>query len=180
MYIAAAGLLACGFIDFPLLAYHFQKTALLKPADIPLLYAGAMGLNGLTAMIFGKLFDRYGIAVLTFGIAISLLALPLGFLGGAYCAIASVACWATGLGVQDATLRAGIAQVVSMNKRGAAFGAFNGVYGVAWFLGSATMGILYSHSLVALVLFGITAQLAAAAMFFRLRKPLGELAIAAH
>src|SRR5579863_7476177 len=25
MYIAAAGVLACGFVDFPLLAYHFQK-----------------------------------------------------------------------------------------------------------------------------------------------------------
>src|SRR5580693_1667917 len=34
IYVAAAGLLACGFIDFPLLAYHFQKTALVKPADI--------------------------------------------------------------------------------------------------------------------------------------------------
>jgi len=29
-----------------------------------------------------------------------------------------------------------------MNKRGTAFGAFNGVYGVAWFLGSAAMGLL--------------------------------------
>src|SRR5580693_6539176 len=34
MYVLAAGLLACGFLDFPLLAYHFQKTALVKPADI--------------------------------------------------------------------------------------------------------------------------------------------------
>jgi predicted MFS family arabinose efflux permease len=176
MYIAAAGLLACGFVDFPLLAYHFQKTALAKPAVIPLLYAGAMGVNGLTAMIFGKLFDRYGISVLTFGILISLAALPLGFLGGPNAAIASVACWAAGLGVQDASLRSGIAQVVSMNKRGSAFGAFNGVYGVAWFLGSAVMGTLYDHSLIALVIFGMVAQLAAAAMFFGLRKSLAAAA----
>jgi MFS family permease len=177
IYVAAAALLACGFIDFPLLAYHFQTKALIKPAAIPLLYAGAMAVNGLTAMVFGKLFDRYGIPVLTFGILISLLALPLGLLGGASWAIAGVACWATGLGVQDASLRAGIAQVVSMNKRGAAFGAFNGVYGVAWFLGSATMGMLYDRSPMALVAFGMIAQLAAAVMFFRLRKPLAELAI---
>ena len=38
-----------------------------------------------------------------------------------------------------------------MNKRGGAFGAFNGVYGVMWFAGSVVMGLLYSHSLVALV-----------------------------
>jgi hypothetical protein len=56
-----------------------------------------------------------------------------------------------------------------MNKRGAAFGAFNGVYGVAWFLGSAVMGLLYSHSLLLLVMFGSLSQLAAAAVFFNLR-----------
>jgi hypothetical protein len=76
------------------------------------------------------------------------------------------------LGVQDATLRSGIAQVVSMNKRGTAFGTFNGVYGVMWFLGSVIMGLLYAHSLVALVIFGVTAQLIAAVMFFRVRRSL--------
>jgi MFS family permease len=178
IYVAAAGLLACGFVDFPLLAYHFQNTGLVKPAIIPLLYAGAMGVNGLTALLFGKLFDRYGITVLVYGTFISLLALPLGFLGGVAGAVAGVACWSIGLGAQDACLRSGIAQVVSMNKRGTAFGAFNGVYGVAWFLGSTIMGLLYGRSLAALAAFGIIAQLAAALMFFRLRKPLAAMAAA--
>jgi MFS family permease len=175
-YVAAAGLLACGFVDFPLLAYHFQKTALAKPAAIPLFYAGAMGVVGLTALIFGKLFDRFGIRVLAAGIVASLLALPLGFLGGANAAMASAAFWAIGLGAQQATLRPGIAQVVSINKRGSAFGAFNAVYGVLWFLGSVSMGLLYDYSLIALVVFGIVAQLAAAAMFFWLQWPLRHAA----
>jgi len=178
-YVAAAGLLACGFLDFPLLAYHFEKSALVQPATIPLLYAGAMGLNGLTALLFGRLFDRYDIRVLSCGILISLLALPLGFLGGASGIVASVACWATGLGAQDACLRSGIAQVVSMKKRGSAFGAFNAVYGVLWFLGSVIMGLLYDRSIVALVVFGSLAQLAAAGMFIWLRRPLAA-AIAAR
>jgi MFS family permease len=144
------------------------------------LYSGAMAINGITALVFGRLFDRFGIAVLAFGILISLLALPLGFLGGQAAAVAGVACWAAGLGAQDATLRAGIAQVVSMNKRGSAFGAFNGVYGVAWFLGSVVMGLLYDHSLMALVVFGVVAQLAAAVFFFRLRGPLAAAIAAAH
>lgn len=176
-YVAAAGLLACGFVDFPLLAFHFQKTGLVGKETIPLLYAAAMGVNGITAVIFGKLFDRWGVYALAAGILVSLLALPLGFLGGHAAVYASVGCWATGLGAQDASLRGGIAQVVSMNKRGGAFGAFNGVYGVAWFAGSAVMGLLYDHSLVALVTFGIAAQLIAAGMFVWLKKP---LAAAAH
>lgn len=176
-YVIAAGLLACGFVDFPLLAYHFQKTGLVGRETIPLLYAGAMGVNGITALIFGKLFDRYGVFALAAGILVSLLALPLGFLGGHAAVFASVGCWATGLGAQDASLRSGISQVVSMNKRGGAFGAFNGVYGVMWFAGSAVMGLLYDHSLIALVAFGIAAQLIAVGMFVWLKKP---LAAAAH
>ena len=172
IYVVAASLLALGFVDFPLLAYHFQKNSLTKPEVVPLLYAGAMGLNGITALVFGRLFDRFGIQVIVFGIIVSLLALPFGFLGGATGVYISVACWATGLGAQDATLRSGISQVVSMNKRGTAFGAFNAAYGILWFVGSVTMGVLYDYSLVALVVFGIAAQLAAAGFFFWLRKPL--------
>lgn len=169
IYVAAAGLLACGTVDFPLLAYHFQSAKVATETEIPLLYSGAMAVNGLTALLFGRMFDRIGLAALVTGIFVSLLALPLGFLGGPAAAIASVACWATGLGAQDACLRSGVARVVSMNKRGSAFGAFNGVYGVMWFLGSLAMGLLYSRGLVALVIFGVLAQLAAASLFIRLR-----------
>ncbi|HYW71539.1 MAG TPA: MFS transporter [Pyrinomonadaceae bacterium] len=179
IYVAAAGLLALGFVDFPLLAFHFQKNSLTRPEVIPLLYAGAMGVNGITALIFGKLFDRYGIQIIAFGIVVSLLALPFGFLGGATGVYISVACWATGLGAQDATLRSGISQVVSMNKRGTAFGSFNAAYGILWFLGSVTMGVLYGFSLIGLVVFGIVAQLAAAALFVWLQKPLANRKTAA-
>jgi hypothetical protein len=172
-YIAAAGLLACGFIDFPLLAFHFQKTAVAAPASIPLFYAGAMGINGLSALVFGRLFDRFGIGVIVFGIVASMLALPLGVLGGGSMAVMTgVAFWGLGLGAQQAVLRAGIAQTISMNKRGTAFGAFNAIYGLLWFVGSATMGILYDYSLLALVVFGVVAQLAAAVLFICLRRPL--------
>jgi MFS family permease len=171
-YVAASCLLALGFVDFPLLAYHFQSSSLTRPETIPLLYAGAMGVNGLMALFFGRLFDRYGIQIIAFGIVVSLLALPFGFLGGANGVYISVACWATGHGAQDATLRSGISQAVSMNKRGTAFGAFNAAYGAMWFVGSVVMGVLYDYSLIALVIFGVVAQLASAVLFVWLRRPL--------
>jgi predicted MFS family arabinose efflux permease len=107
--------------------------------------------------------------VLSAGILISLMAPPLAFLGGFYAAFAGVACWGAGMGAMDAMLRAGISRVVSMNKRGRAFGAFNAVFGVMWFAGSWTMGALYEHSLAALVGLAIAAQLSAATVFFSLR-----------
>jgi MFS family permease len=167
-YVAAAALLAAGFVDFPLIAYHLEKTALARPAAIPLLYAGAMAVNAVTALLLGRLFDRYGLAALAGGIVISLASLPLAFLGGFIAVSAGIACWGTGMGAQDAILRAGIARVVSMGKRGRAFGAFNAVYGVMWFLGSAAMGLLYDHSVPTLVIFGVVAQAAAAVAFLRL------------
>jgi len=167
-YVVASGALAAGFLDFPLLSYHFEQASLFHPEVIPILYAGAMAMVGISALVFGRLFDRFGIGVLAAGIILSMLMLPLGFLFGKVGAVISVLCWGIGLGVQDATLRGGIAQVVSMNKRGTAFGIFNGVYGVLWFLGSAIMGALYDRSLVALVVFGVAAQAVAAVMFARL------------
>ena len=169
IYVASAGVLACGFVDFALLSFHFQKAGVATQAMIPLLYSGAMAVNAVTAPLFGRLFDRFGLVALSIGTLISMLSLPLGFLGGPIAAAVGVACWATGIGAQDATLRSGIARVVSMNKRGSAFGAFNGIYGVMWFVGSSIMGFLYDRSLIAVVIFGVTMQLAAAASFFWLR-----------
>lgn len=168
LYVVAAGLLACGFVDFALLAYHFQNAQLARPAAIPLYYAVGMGVAGLSALVFGRLFDRFGLRILALGIAVALLALPLGFLGGPVGAVLSVACWATGLGAQNSILRSGIAQVVSMNKRGTAYGWFNAVYGLLWFAGSVVMGILYDYSIMALVVFGFAAQVIAGVIFLML------------
>ena len=170
LYVAAAAMLAIGYCDFPLIAYHFQKTGLTSAATIPLIYAGAMVMNGATAPLFGILYDHIGLTSLTAGILISMCALPLAFFGNLPWAIVGVCCWGAGMGAMDATLRAGISQVVSMNKRGRAFGVFNAVYGLAWLIGSTAMGLLYEPSLVALVGLGIVAQLASAGMFFGLRK----------
>lgn len=177
-YVAAAGLLAFGYFDFPFLAVHFENRGFFKPDYIPLLYAVAMGVNGIAAFIFGKWFDRIGLNALIAGTFLSMLSLPLGFLGGPVAGVAAVVCWAVGFGAQDASLRSGIAQVVSMNKRGSAFGTFNGVFGIMWFLGSFALGALYSHSLYALVGLGVAAQLAAAIMFWFIRAPLAAAAAA--
>ena len=172
LYTIAAGLLAFGFVDWPLLVYRFAQQHLTTEAEIPMLYAIAMGLEGALAFMFGKMFDRYGVLILALGTAFSIASLPLGFLGGRMAAFASVGCWAAGMGSQDACLRSGISQVVSMNKRGHAFGAFNGVFGVMWFAGSVAMGALYGRSPLALVVFGLTFQIAAAAIFALMYRPL--------
>src|SRR5258708_13768742 len=100
-----------------------------------------MGVNGLTALVFGRLFDRYGIQIIVLGILVSLLALPFGFLGGSAGVYLSVVFWATGLGAQDRTLRSGISQALSMYKAGSAFGPFNAATAVLWLLGRPPLAL---------------------------------------
>ena len=174
VYTVAAGLLALGYVDFPLIAYHFGKTGLFSRTGIPLLYAVAMAMNGVTALIFGRLYDRYGLVVLSVGILISLAGVPLSFLGGPGAAIAGIACWGTGMGAMDAILRSGISQIVHANKRGRAFGLYNAGFGAAWFVGSTAMGLLYDRWITGLVIIGVAAQAASALIFFALRGQLDQ------
>jgi predicted MFS family arabinose efflux permease len=46
-------------------------------------------------------------------------------------------------------------------KRSTAFGIFDTGFGVAWFAGSAAMGVLYDKSIPALVLFSVLLQILA-------------------
>ena len=65
------------------------------------------------------------------------------------------------MGAQQALLRAAIANMVPVERRGAAYGIFNTAYGLLWFAGSAAMGALYGVSKPALVVFAMAAQLCA-------------------
>lgn len=161
IYVVAAGLLAAGFVDFPLMAYHFQKDSLASQAMIPIFYAVAMGLEAITALLFGKLFDRIGITALILGALLSIASSPLVFLGGFAMALAGMALWGLGMGAQQALLRAAIANMVPVERRGAAYGIFNTAYGVLWFVGSAATGALYGVSKPGLVAFAMAAQLCA-------------------
>jgi MFS family permease len=161
LYTASAALFAFGFADFSLAAFHYTKAAILSPATIPIVYAAAMGASGLGSLIFGRWFDRRGLIVLVPGIALAALAPPLMFLGGSMLAMAGTALWGIALGVQDAIMSAGIARLVPEAYRARAYGIFPALYGTAWFIGSALLGVLYDVSLVALVCVAVLAQLLA-------------------
>jgi len=181
LYMAAVGLIAAGFADFPLVAFHFKKTALVSESLIPLYYAIAMATDAIAALVFGRLFDRIGIFTLAIGACFSLLFAPLVFLGGWKAAILGMALWGVGMGAQESVMRAAIAELVPMDQRGSAYGIFNMGYGLFWFLGSALMGILYDLSILALVAFSVTMQLFSipillrAAFYTRPHLPSGKL-----
>jgi MFS family permease len=165
IYLAAVALLAAGFADFPLIAYHFNKASVLSDEWVPVFYAIAMGVDALAALVFGRLFDRKGIPVMAIAALISSLFAPLVFLGGFYFALLGMTLWGVGMGAQESIMRAAIAEMVPANRRGSAYGLFNTGFGVFWFLGSALMGILYDLSFPSMIAFSVTAQLASVPLF---------------
>lgn len=149
IYLAGVSLLAAGFADFALVAFHFQAGELMGPGWIPVAYAGAMVVDAAGALAFGWLHDRVGpVPGLMVAALVSAAAAPALFLvdGPALLAV-GLALWGVGMGAQESIMRAVVAEMIPPDRRGTAFGAFNAVYGLAWFVGSALLGILYETSL---------------------------------
>lgn len=170
LYLGAVALIAAGYADFPLIAYHFGKHAVVPAGWIPLFYAVAMGIDAGAALVFGRLFDRLGIPVLAAAALLSSAFAPLVFLGGFYPALLGMALWGVGMGAQESIMRAALAGMVPKERRGAAYGLFNTGYGISWFLGSALMGVLYDASPTALIAFSVGTQLAAIPLFLLVTK----------
>ena len=83
LYLGASGLIAAGYVDFPLIAYHFEKTQLAPAASwIPIFYAIAMGADALAALLLGRLFDRVGLPLLIITSLACAFFAPLVFFGG--------------------------------------------------------------------------------------------------
>ena len=173
-HVAAAALVGLGFADWALVAFHAGRSGLVSLALLPLLYAGAMGVDAVAALAFGHGFDRHGPGVLALSCLAGAAAAPLVFLGGSLPPLlAGAALWAVALGAQESVYKAAVARFVPPAQRGRAYGIFFAAFGAAWFAGSVTMGWLYERSRPGLVALAVVAQLAAAPLFLRAARGAG-------
>jgi len=159
LYTIFAFLSVAGFANFQLIAYHLAARSIVPQAQIPLLYALAMGVDAVVALIIGKTYDRIGLVSL---LALPLLTIPIPFLGfsGSYAlAVAGVVLWGAVMGIQETIMRAAIADLTPMARRGLAYGIFNTAYGAAWFAGGVVIGILYEHAIGLVIAFAVAMQL---------------------
>jgi predicted MFS family arabinose efflux permease len=165
IYVAAGALIAAGFADFSLIAFHFQKTGNISETATPLFYAVAMGAGALTNLVFGRLFDRVGLPIVILAFFLGALFAPLVFFGEFWLALVGMGLWGIGMGAQNSLLKALLTEVLAVAKRSTGFGLFYTGYGVAWFLGSAAIGFLYGKSVLALVVLSVGLQLLALPIF---------------
>ena len=172
IYLVGAGLVAAGFADFSLMAYHFEKASVIPNIWVPVFYSVAMGVSGIGSLLFGHLFDRVGIWILVPLTLIAAASAPLVFLGGFWVALIGSALWGLGMGVHESIIPAAVATMVPQARRPSAYGIFTAGYGVCWFIGSVIIGRLYDVSVFALIVFSVLAQMVAIPIFVNVNKRL--------
>lgn len=170
VYLAGMGLIAAGYADFPLIAFHFGQANVVPPAWIPVLYAVAMLTEAVAALVLGRLFDRIGLVTVVGATVLTAAFAPLVFLGGAALAVLGMVLWGLGMAVQESIVKAAVTGMVGRTRRATAFGLFDTGFGICWFVGSVLLGFLYQVSIPALVIFSIVAQLAAIPFVLRTRQ----------
>lgn len=161
LYMAAMAFIGAGYADFALIAYHFSKAAVVSAPFIPIFYAIAMASEAVAALVLGYFFDRRGISVVIIATLVAALSSPLVFLTGGIGIFFGVVLWGIGMGAQESIMRAVVASMSSSDRRGTAFGILNAVFGIAWFVGSVLLGMIYDRSIVAVASVSLLLQLTA-------------------
>lgn len=170
LYTVFTLLSMAGFANFQLISYHLKVEVVVPDAQIPMIYAIAMGVDAVAALIVGKTYDKVGLISL---LAVPLLTLPIPFLAFSYnysMVLIGIVLWGVVMGIQETIMRAAIADLTPVERRGFAYGVFNTAYGAGWFLGSTLMGLLYEHSISYLILFAVVMELISIPLLFMIKR----------
>ena len=177
-YIAGISLFAFGFIDYSIIIMHVSKTytnisaqftetsSLVNSGTLPLLYAGAMLVDAVAALVFGLMYDKKGVKALAWSTVISAPFAILVFGTKSTSALLlGIELWGVGMGAQESILKAAVTKMVPKSSRATGYGVFECSFGVFWFLGSWLLGVLYDISIPAMITVSVVSQLAAIPLY---------------
>jgi len=168
-----------GFINFAIVGYHLKINGILPDAQIPFLYAVAMVVDAVFGVIVGKMYDklkikhkneRAGLLILLFMPILTALILPLIFSYNLVMIFIAAFFWGIVMGSHETIMKAAIADLTSITKRGTGYGIFNVIYGLALFVGSVFAGFLYDISINLMITALICTEVLAVILFFVLKK----------
>lgn len=149
-YIGTIGLLSLGIASFPLLAFHAQTQHLLTSAQVPLLFALAMMVDGLSGLLMGRFYDRIGPQVLLV-VPVAAGVAAIAFTQNATLIWVGVAVWGLVHGVMDSTVKAVVTELVVPAARSIAFGWLALVRGFGLLAAGASLGFAYDQSITVAV-----------------------------
>jgi MFS family permease len=153
-YAYLIALLSCGVAPFPLLAYHALKHGSLSEAQVPLLFATAMVVDGVSGLLVGRVYDRQGPRTLLW-VPVAAAASSIAFSSSALLVWLGVSVWGLVSGILDSTVKAAVTQLVPRSARALGFGWLSLFRGVGLLVAGVVLGASYSSHrglLVALIL----------------------------
>ena len=178
-YIVGISFFAFGFMDYALVIMHISKNLtglggsygtfrLISEETLPLLYAGAMLVDAVAALIFGHIYDKKGVRALVISTIISApFSLFIFGFKSESAILFGLVLWGIGMGAQESILKAAVTSMVPKKNRATGYGIFECSFGIFWFLGSWLLGLIYSASLPLMIGLSILAQLMAIPFYLR-------------
>ena len=149
-YVGAIAVLSLGVASFPLLAFHAQTQGLLTAAQVPVVFALAMLVDGVSGLLMGRVYDRRGPKVLLVAPVAAGVA-AIAFTHNATLVWVGVAVWGVVNGVLDSTVKAVVTELVAPAERAIAFGWLAFVRGLGLLVAGAALGLAYDQSITLVV-----------------------------
>jgi MFS family permease len=168
LYAAFSAATMFGFATWGVLAFHLVAKHVVSAGLVPVLYAAAMGAAALTAVASGRVYDRVGLRGLVLLPVLGAVVPLLSFRTSVGAVVAGSIVWGAGMGIHDSTMRAAVTDLVPRHRRGAGYGTFTAVYGLAWLAGAALIGLFYEHGTVVATWFILVVQAVAALLLLPL------------
>jgi MFS family permease len=166
LYMIAGACFAAGLMSFEFIAFHLSTTGTVTEQWLPVSLAASTAFAVVASLVLGRAYDRIGIGSVVAAVIVAAAFSPLVFFSSVWWwALAGLLLWGVGYAVQDTLLKVLIASVLPEGRRNYAFGLFYIGYGAGWLVGSIATGLLYEHSLLALVSFSIIVQLVSIPVF---------------
>lgn len=134
---------------------------------MPAVYALAMVMVAVSALVTGYAYDRWHARVLYLLPLLVAAAVAMVFADRLAVALVGVAVWGMAAGVQDSTVKALVADLVVRTRLATAYGVFAAFQGAAALAGGVVAGAMYEQHLQALVAVVASSQLAALALLVR-------------
>lgn len=166
MYTGFCGLVLAGVGTFGVMSFHMVSAHIVSASTVAVLYAVAMGVDGVFALVTGSIYDKVGVRVL-FALPVVSVIVPFFAFGNSLASVvAGVVLWGVSLGIQESTMRAAVADMVPGCKRATSYGMFSVFMGVGSFVGAGVTGALYSYGHAAIIVYALVLEAAACMLLF--------------
>lgn len=150
LFSLSTALTTAGLMTFGVISYRFVDAGLVAVAAVPLVYALAMAVEAVAALVTGDMFDRWGPRVLLVVPVLVTLVPVAAFSDRLWLVLVGVAVWGVATGVQDSTVKAYVASLVVASRRATAYGIFAAVQGLGALGGGALAGALVADHVTTL------------------------------